>query len=245
MKLPFRLRYFLSHLLISLLVASCSLLVIFKVWYPTPLHTALGISGLVVMMLAIDVILGPLLTLMLAKEGKKELKTDLMIIGIIQLSALFYGLYSINKGRPVAIVFDINRFELVQKHMITSDTNQAIIKQYANHQNTRVPVASVRPPKDIDELAERMQTELDTALSSTARAELYEPLQKNIDIIIKEMKPMSDLARFNDETLAKQIVAKYPQADGFLPLIASSKNITVLIDSKNKTVVSIIDARPW
>lgn len=242
---PFRIKYFLSHLLISLLIAGASLFLIFKIWYPTPLHTALGIGGLVVMMIIIDVILGPLLTLVLAKEGKKGLKLDLVVIAIIQLSALFYGLYSIDKGRPVAIVFDINRFELVQKHMIIGDDKKAIIKQYTKDQGEDIPVVAVREPKDLEEIAERMQIELDTALSSTARAELYESLDKNMGIIAKQMKPMTDLAKFNDKVLAENIIAQYPQADGFLPLVASAKNITALVDSKNKTLVAIVDLRPW
>lgn len=244
-KIPFRIKYFLSHLLISLLIASASLFLIFKVWYPAPLHTALGIGGLVVMMLAIDVILGPLLTLVLAKEGKKGLKMDLIVIGIVQLTALFYGLYSIDKGRPVAIAFDINRFELVQKHMIIGDNKKAIVKQYADSQGVRIPVVAVRPAKDENELAKRMKNELELGIMASADPELYETLDKNFEVIAHSSKPIQDLPKFNDKVLAEQIMAQYPQADGFLPLVANEKNISVLIDGKNKTFVAVVDARPW
>lgn len=244
-KIPFRIKYFLSHLLISLLIAGASLFMIFGVWYPSPLHTALGIGGLVVMMLAIDVILGPLLTLVLAKEGKKGLKTDLIVIGVVQLTALFYGLYSIDKGRPVAIAFDINRFELVQKHMIIGDDKKALLKQYIENQDRAIPVVAVRPAENENELAKRMENELELGIMASADPELYEALDKNFEIIARSSKPIADLPKFNDKALAEQIIIKYPQADGFLPLVASEKNITALIDSKNKAFVAVVDTRPW
>lgn len=242
---PFRIKYFLSHLLISLLIAGASLFLIFKIWYPAPLHIALGIGGLVVMMLAIDVILGPLLTLVLAKKGKKGLKMDLIVIGVVQLSALLYGLYSIDKGRPVAIAFDVNRFELVQKHMIVGDDKKAIIKQYADSQGVRIPVVAVRPAQNDEELQQRIKNELELGIVSSANPELYETLDKNFERITQSVKPMAELANFNNKALADEVMVQYPQADGFVPLVASSKNITALVDTKNKVLVAVVETRPW
>lgn len=243
--MPFRVKCFLSHLVISLIVAGLSLFLIFYIWYPNPFHNALGVGQIVWLMLGIDVILGPILTLIIAKQGKKSLKIDFMVIAVVQLLALFYGLYSINKGKPVAIVFDVNRFELVQQHMIQGKDNQKILNEYKQLQNTSIPVISVRPAQNDKELEQRIKEELEMNRSSSANPQLYEPLEKNMDIIIETMKPIADLEKFNDKALAEQIIAKYPQADGFLLLVASEKNISVLIDSKNKVFVAVVDARPW
>lgn len=244
-KISFRIKYFLSHLLISLLIAGASLFLIFEVWYPAPLHIALGVGGLAIMMLAIDVVLGPLLTLVLAKEGKKGLKVDLIVIGIVQLSALFYGLYSIDKGRPVAIAFDINRFEIVQKHTVIGDDKKALLGQYVESQGESIPVVAVRPAKDDDELAKRMENELELGIMASADPELYEALDKNFEIISRSSKPIADLAKFNDKALADKVMAQYPQADMFLPLAGSAATLTVLIDGKNKSFVKVVDLRPW
>lgn len=245
MKLPFRIKYFLSHLFISLLIAGISLFLIFQIWYPNPLHTALGVGQVVWLMLGIDVVLGPLLTLVIAKQGKKSLKMDLVVIGLVQLLALAYGLYSIDKGRPAAIAFDVNRFELVQKNMVQGADSYAIIKDYKNTQSQSIPIVSVRPAKDSEELEVRIQQELEMGVSSSANPQLYEPLEKNMDIVIGKMKPIADLEKFNDKALVEQIIAEHPQADGFLLLVASEKNMTVLVDSKDKAFVAVVDARPW
>lgn len=245
-QVPFRIRYFLSHLLISLAIASVSLFVVFKIWYPAPLHIALDIGGLTIMMLAIDVILGPLLTLVLAREGKKGLKTDLITIGIVQLTALLYGLYSIDKGRPVAIAFDINRFEIVQKHTVIGNDKKALLKQHIKSQGRPIPVVAVRPAKDENELTKRMENELGLGIMASADPELYEDLDQNFDIIAQSSKPIEELSKFNDKTITEKIMTQYPQADTFVPLFSSAaRTTTVLIDSKNKSFVAIINARPW
>jgi hypothetical protein len=65
----------------------------------------------------VDIILGPLLTLLLIKpsKSKKERYIDLSIIAILQLSALIYGLNQIEKEQVVAIVHSDGAFNLVQK----------------------------------------------------------------------------------------------------------------------------------
>lgn len=246
MKISFRIKYFLSHLLISSLIAGASWFLIFKIWYPDPFHMALGIGGLVMMMLAIDVVLGPLLTLVLAKEGKKGLKLDLIVIGFVQLSALLYGLYSIDKGRPIVIAFDVNRFEIVSNHSIKNGEAKAVIRRYADAQNRNIPIVAVRPAKDEVEFSQRMTQELELGISSATNVELYQDIQQYFDIIQKESKPISELSKFNkDSVKLKQVLADYPQADRFGVVVGSNKNIAMLIDSKNKQVIQVVDLRPW
>lgn len=241
----FRFKYFFGHLIISLAIALLSLYLVFYIWYPAPLDKAAGVGEIILIMLGIDVTLGPLLTLVLAKEGKKGLKFDLIVIAIVQLLALSYGLYSVDKGRPVAIAFDINRFELVLKNNIKTDEQWQIIKQFADNQGNRIPAVSIRPAKDDEEYAKRMKNELELGIMANANPELYETVAQNIEVIKKEMKPIQDLPKFNDQVLAEQIMAQYPQADGFLPLFSPADTKTVLIDSKNKVFVAVVDLRPW
>ena len=68
-----RLKFFLSHLLLSFLVALLVIGLVFLIWYSSPLVTAVGVTHIFLMLLVIDVILGPLLGLLVYKEGKKHL----------------------------------------------------------------------------------------------------------------------------------------------------------------------------
>lgn len=243
----FRLRYFFGHLVISLLIALASLYLVFFVWYPAPFDVALGVGHIILIMLAIDVTLGPLLTLVLAKEGKRGLKFDLVAIAIVQLSALFYGLYSVEKGRPVWVAFDHSRFELVQKYMIDreKDKNVTIPPAYQKEGFGSPSWVSVRPPKNREEQDEWMFYELETGTSPAMRPALYASLSDNMDRVIKEKLPLSDLNNFNDKGMVELVLAKYPNADGFLPMRASEVDMVVLVDSKNKDFIKVVDLRPW
>lgn len=89
-----------AHLLISLLVLACLLLLIFFVWFPYDLIFAGGVEGLKIIM-GVDLVLGPLLTLMVYVPGKKGLKFDLTMIGIAQIGCLMAGLWVVHNERPV------------------------------------------------------------------------------------------------------------------------------------------------
>ena len=68
-----RLKFFLGHLSISFLVALLVIGLMFFVWYPSPLATAVGVTHIFLMLLAIDVVIGPILGVLVYKEGKKVL----------------------------------------------------------------------------------------------------------------------------------------------------------------------------
>lgn len=78
-----RLKFFLNHLFISCLIVLLVIGLVFFIWYPSPLATAVGVTHIFLMMLAIDVIVGPILGLLVYKEGKKTLKFDLGVIIVL------------------------------------------------------------------------------------------------------------------------------------------------------------------
>ena len=71
-KMSARIKAFLIHGMISICVSLLVVGLIFLVWYPAPLAKASGVTHIFLMILAIDVIIGPLLTLIIYKKGKKS-----------------------------------------------------------------------------------------------------------------------------------------------------------------------------
>ncbi|HEV7490359.1 MAG TPA: hypothetical protein VGO25_06105, partial [Rhodanobacteraceae bacterium] len=71
------------HLSISICVGLGAVALIFGVWYPPPYSHAVGADQLVVLLLGVDVVLGPLLTLVVFKSGKKSLRFDLSVIALL------------------------------------------------------------------------------------------------------------------------------------------------------------------
>ncbi len=56
-----RIKFFLTHLFLSFLIGCLIVGLVFLVWYPAPLSQAVGVTQIFLMLLLIDVIVGPLL----------------------------------------------------------------------------------------------------------------------------------------------------------------------------------------
>ena len=80
------------HLGISLAIALLAALLVFGLWYPYPYREISGGRELFLILVAVDVILGPLMTLTIFNRSKPwpELRRDLAIVVLIQLAALVY-----------------------------------------------------------------------------------------------------------------------------------------------------------
>ena len=100
------------HLLICLAIAAAVVTLMLAAWYPRPLFEAAGGNDLLFILVAVDVVLGPLITLIVFRSGKPGMKFDLAVIATVQLGALLYGVYVVALARPAFIVFAKDRFEL-------------------------------------------------------------------------------------------------------------------------------------
>jgi hypothetical protein len=104
-KLKFK--YFYSHLIVSsIIVISASLICLF-IWFPSPFLKLDGTWRALLTVTIIDIIIGPLLTLLLvsSKKSLRENAIDLTIILTIQMSALSYGLFQISQERVYALIY--------------------------------------------------------------------------------------------------------------------------------------------
>jgi hypothetical protein len=101
-----------AHLLICIAIAAGVVTLMLAVWYPRPLFEAAGGNNLLFIVVGVDVVLGPLLTLIVFRSGKPGMNFDLAVIGMVQLAALAYGGYVVAFARPAFIVFVKDRFEL-------------------------------------------------------------------------------------------------------------------------------------
>ena len=64
-------------------------------------------------LIGVDVVLGPLLTLVVFNPAKKSLRIDLAVIAALQVAALVYGISVIAQARPAYVVFAGDRFTVI------------------------------------------------------------------------------------------------------------------------------------
>lgn len=103
------------HLLLSLAVAAVVALLVFWLWFPGAYREFAGGTHLLLLVMAVDVTLGPLLTFAVfdRRKGRSHLRSDVATIALLQLAALSYGVYTVYWARPVALVFEQDRFRVI------------------------------------------------------------------------------------------------------------------------------------
>lgn len=216
-------RFFLSHLLLSLLVISVFLAVVFFVWYPYPLAMAMGVLPILGLMVAIDVFVGPIFGFLVYKTGKKTLKMDLAIIVLIQLVAFAVGAYSVAKARPAWIVHHGNTFSVV-RHIDVLQPNAEV---------------SWLGPNWVSYQSQNPLQEAFTGEGDIFNPRFYAPLSQVTGL------PLSYLQQYNDKEKVAQVLAKYPTADTWLGLSTTGVYDVVVLIDEQKQVVAIENLRPW
>lgn len=244
--MKFRVKMALGHLIVSILFGLVAVYLVFFVWHPDPLQIAVGVTSIFVMMLAIDVILGPLLTLIVATSPeKKTLKFDLAVIAIVQLVAYFYGVYNIAISRPVYIAYDNGLFELVQADTVIRNNTKSILPDYQKNPIWGIDWVYVPKHTNLQEQEERMRLEMQEGITPAMQAHLYQPFDTAWEQISEKKYPVSKLNQFNTKTKVDNIMKDYPMVTGYLGLKAPQIEMTVLIDDKNKKIIKVVDLRPW
>ncbi|BFN01415.1 hypothetical protein MOXK23_05290 [Moraxella sp. K23] len=197
------------------------------------------------MLLAIDVILGPLLGLLVYKEGKKTLKFDLSTIILIQIAALCYGVFSIEQGRPAWLVYNVDRFELVRKNELVDTNIQQAQPQFQQPSWFKPQYVATEFAKDTQQRNDEMFAEVFSGISIAQRPERYVELTQAKTQIQQRALPLVELQQFNPKTDVEKTLAKYPKADAWLPLKANAVDMVVLVNKESASIIKIVDLRPW
>ena len=112
----FRFKAFGLHLLGSACLLALVLGGLYLGWYRWPGWYLAGAARIALMMAGIDVVLGPLLTLLIANPSKprRELARDVGMIVVVQLIAAGYGFATLWGGRPLYYTYSEKYLQMVQ-----------------------------------------------------------------------------------------------------------------------------------
>lgn len=240
-----RLKFFLGHLLISLAIAFFVMGFVFLVWYPSPLATAVGVTHIFLMLLVVDVILGPLLGLLVYKEGKKTLKIDLTVVILIQIAALCYGLYSIAQARPVWIAFNNDKFELVRSNEIKTSQAKQVQLEFQTPTWLRAKFVGIKQADTPEEQQIEQMGAMLNGISLAQYPERYIPLEQVKSQIINKTHNLSELDKWNSHKGVQNTLKLYPEATAWLALETYGVPMVVLVNKEKGEVVKIVDLRPW
>jgi hypothetical protein len=234
------------HLAISLGVAAIAAALVFGIWYPYPYREISGGRELFLLLVTVDVLLGPLITFAVFNRTKPvaELRRDLAIVGLIQLAALGYGLWTVCVARPVHLVFEIDRFRVVHAIEVPSDLMDQVPSGIDALPLTGPTLLSVRSFRNSQEQSNATLAALQ-GIPIGARPDLWQSYAAGKAEILREAKPVASLkTRFAgraseiDSLLARE--GRQTDKTVYLPLVGRKTFWTVLLDADTADVIAFL-----
>lgn len=226
----FAVRWALAHLGISVAVAALSSWLVFSLWYPSPWRQLLGVAGIFGLVVVVDVVCGPLLTLVLAspQKSRRERWIDLSLVAVIQLAALGYGLWSVFSARPVAVVFEVDRLVVVTANEVQTEQLPDAPKGLQSLPWHGVHTVSLRKPVSSEEFLKSMDQSLQ-GVTQAMRPGWWRPLDEARSALNMKTKPLDAL--MNKRPEQRDVLLSAAAKTGlpvtglrYLPLTSTKRN---------------------
>jgi hypothetical protein len=231
------------HLSGTVLVAALSATLVFGLWYPFPYRYLAGGRELFLLVISVDIVLGPLLTLVIFSPTKmpKELWRDLAIVVVLQLGALGYGVWSVWQARPLFLVAEIDRFKVIARPGLADGAMEMLPRELQPSSFSGPITAAIREPKDAAEKDAVLFASIQGGRDYGERPDFYIPYEGVAALkSLKRARPLETfLQRYPLQRAAAQDFASKAglrlESMKYLPVIARQEWIA-MIDDHGKVV---------
>lgn len=217
--------------------------VVFGFWYPYPYRELSGGRELFMLVVSVDVVCGPLLTLVLFNPAKPraELWRDLGLVALIQLGALGYGLATVWQARPLFLVQEIDRFKVIAAPDVLDVAVAQLPAALQPHWMSGPIVVAIRAPRDAEERQKVMFESVQGGRDYGERPDFYLPYEGAAALkSLNRAKPLAVfLQKYPDQRSAAlgllEKAGLQLESAHYLPVIARQDWIA-LLDGKGMVV---------
>lgn len=246
-----RLRAAAIHLGLSAAGACAVLALVMMGWYPPPMPRLLGVDAILLIMLCVDVVLGPLFTLIVFDRRKRHLKWDLAVVAALQLGALAYGLYAVHQGRPAFVVLVKDRFEVVSPADLGREERIAARSNpYASPDPLHPRWVAAKMPDTVQERSRIMLEAVSTGRDVQHHPRLYVDLSASTRGALEYLLPIERLHTLNRHRGAELLeevarTGRPAAALGYLPIRGPARDGAVIVDRENARPLLVTTFTPW
>ncbi len=239
----------LLHFLVSALVVGVVLSIVFFAWYPGLLFPLSGAISPVLVMIGVDVTLGPLLTFIVYRQGKPGLKFDLGFIFTVQLIALCYGSLTLYNERPHFLVFAKDSFTAVSARQV--ELPKLRYPELARKPLVGVNLVFARMPEEPAEVQALLESVLfEGQPDLERRAEFFEPYANGAEQIrmaatgIDDFVPQGEAEQRAISKAKDRYGDRYP-ALGLIPTRTLETDYAVLLDLESLELLTVVRVDAW
>lgn len=241
------------HISISVVMALFLWLLFEKFLYPYPYSHLMGGGKLFFLLVCADVICGPILTAIVVnpEKSKKEVWCDIFIIVLIQLGALAYGVHSAYLARPIAVVYEVDRFVAISKAQLQDSKIDLVSKGFQEFRLQGPIFVGIRKPINKEEKNENMELSI-SGVEPSARPSWWQSYELSRFEVISRMHPVDGLVgRLPDNQLMrlKKDISRLGVSVSklyYLPLVSFLKlDDCIIILDENANVVGYSPINGW
>jgi hypothetical protein len=239
------------HLLLTGILAAAVLALVLGLWYPDPLHRLFGVGAILAIVIGVDLVLGPLLTLLVFDRRKPRLMWDLAAIAVLQLVALGYGLHTVYQGRPAFVVFVKDRFEMIAPaDLREAERAAARDNPHARALPTGPRWVAARMPESSEELARITLEAIAHGRDVQHHPRLYVGYEDEAAAVVARALPIERLRALNPAGAARidqavRATGRPETALRYLPLRGRGSDGAVLIGHPDARVLATVPLMPW
>jgi len=239
------------HFSLSALLAAAVLTLVLLTWYPQPLPQLLGVGSILLIMLGVDVVLGPIFTLIVFDRRKKRLAWDLATIAALQLAALAYGLYTLHQGRPAFVVLVKDRFEIISPaDIMPTDVVAAKDNPFAQSRITGPSWVSIRMPDSAIERHAIMMEAFESGRDMQHHPRFYADYESQVTDALTRSLPVAKLRSLNPSNgpeidTAVAATGLPESALRYFPMRGPAADGAVLVSQADGRVLKVLPLKPW
>jgi len=251
--MKFRLKALGLHLLASTVALSSILGTLYLGWYRWPGWHLADVVHVVMVMVGVDVVLGPLLTFTIARSTKprRVLTRDIAVIVAVQLVALVYGTVSLWHGRPLYYAFSESILQLVQAYDI-DDQELALARrqkaEFAPHWYSLPRWIWAPLPQDPDESKKIVSAAISGGDDVISMPRYFKPWEQGLPALRTQLKKVDAVGYFSAGE--KKVLKERLRAAGLspdqlnaMPLTGRGHPLLAVFDPASVKIITILKAR--
>jgi hypothetical protein len=222
-----------------------ALTLVWFAWYPKPYFEIQHAARTLPFLSVVCLVFGPLLTFLVFKPGKRGLRSDLVVIALLQVAAFTFSMYKLYVERPYFMVFALDRVHVLTARDVPSGISMA---SHFPDNSRRHPIMAVALlPSDPGKIS-RLTWEilLEGKPDIERRPEHWMPYAASISDVKSAAGSISLLRDIRPDSVAeidRQVAASglQPSELLFVPVMGKRDNHVVIIRKADAVILDAVE----
>lgn len=238
------------HFSCSAIFCACLAYLVFFIWYPFPYNQLAGVDSFFALFVVLMSVGGPALLFVVydKKKGRRELIFDSCFVVCIQLVFAACAVYGLAQVRPLAVVFEVDRFRVIGAADIYPPEKSSLYHEFSPWGARHPSILGLKMPTGEHDLLESIDLSA-RGVESSQRPSRWREYEYSAAQAVSRAEPLADYAFTQPQgrnSLFENLARLGKRADAVLWLPVQGrveKKWSILIDSRDGLPFAFFDGQ--